>query len=158
MRTPLFIPYTKPIGELFGEMQRAKAQMAIVLDEYGGTSGMVTIEELIEEIVGSVSDELATSVPQLRRTEDGQIEADARMSVDEANAQLGIELPESDDYETLAGLILTRMGRVPKSGEVVRIGGIKLTVYKMEGPRIIKIHLSKAGDKSKKEHTPPTHS
>lgn len=147
MRTPLYVPETKVIGELFGEMQRAKAQMAIVLDEYGGTAGMVTIEELIEEIVGSVSDELAANKPQLRRIEDGQIEADAMMSVDEANAQMGIELPESDDYETLAGLLMTRMGRVPKEGDTVRIGNFKLTVGKMQGPRIEKVLLTKLSDK-----------
>lgn len=147
MRIPLYVPETKVIGELFGELQRAKAQMAIVLDEYGGTAGMVTIEELIEEIVGSVSDELAANVPQLRRNEDGQIEADAMMSVDEANAQLGIELPESDDYETLAGLLLTRMGRVPKEGDTVRINNFKLTVGKMQGPKIEKVLLTKLGDK-----------
>lgn len=147
MRIPLYVPETKVIGELFSEMQRAKAQMAIVLDEYGGTAGMVTIEELIEEIVGSVSDELAANVPQLRRNEDGQIEADAMMSVDEANAQLGIELPESDDYETLAGLLLTRMGRVPKEGDTVRINNFKLTVGKMQGPKIEKVLLTKLPDK-----------
>lgn len=147
MRTPLYVPETKEIGALFGEMQRAKAQMAIVLDEYGGTAGMVTIEELIEEVVGSVSDELAASVPQLRRIEDGQIEADALMSVDEANAQLGIELPESDDYETLAGMVMTRMGRVPKEGDTVRIGNLKLTVAKMQGPKLEKILLAKMSDK-----------
>lgn len=147
MRTPLYVPETKEIGALFGEMQRAKAQMAIVLDEYGGTAGMVTIEELIEEVVGSVSDELAANVPQLRRIEDGQIEADAMMSVDEANAQLGIELPESDDYETLAGMVMTRMGRVPKEGDTVRIGNLKLTVAKMQGPKLEKILLGKMTDK-----------
>lgn len=147
VRTPLYVPETKVIGELFGEMQRAKAQVAIVLDEYGGTAGMVTIEELIEEIVGSVSDELAANKPQLRRIEDGQIEADAMMSVDEANAQLGIELPESDDYETLAGMLMTRMGRVPKEGDSVRIGNFKLTVGKMQGPRIEKVLLTKLPEK-----------
>lgn len=147
MRPPLFVPETKAIGELFGEMQRAKAQMAIVLDEYGGTAGMVTIEELIEEVVGSVSDELAVATPQLRRVEDGQIEADAMTSVDEANAQLGINLPESDDYETLAGLLLTRMGRVPQEGDTVRIENLKLTVAKMQGPKIEKILLAKLTDK-----------
>lgn len=146
-RTPLYVPTTKEIGPLFGEMQRAKAQMAIVLDEYGGTAGMVTIEELIEEIVGSVSDELAVNAPQLRRAEDGQIEADAMMSVDEANAQLNIELPESDDYETLAGLVMTRLGRVPKPGDTVRLGSLKLTVAQMQGPRIEKILIAKAVDK-----------
>lgn len=147
VRTPLFVPTSKVIGELFGEMQRQKAQMAIVLDEYGGTAGMVTIEELIEEIVGSVSDELAVNVPSLRRVEDGQIEADAMLGVDEANAQLNIELPESDDYETLAGLMLTRMGRVPKEGDTARIGNLRLTVAKMEGPKIEKILLMKMSDK-----------
>lgn len=147
MRTPLFVPESKGIGALFSEMQRAKAQMAIVLDEYGGTAGMVTIEELIEEVVGSVSDELAVNVPQVRRLEDGQIEADAMLGVDEVNTQLGINLPESDDYETLAGLVMTRMGRVPKESDMVRIGNFKLTVAKMQGPRIEKILLTKIGDK-----------
>ncbi len=149
MRTPLFVPESKVIGELFGEMQRAKAQMAIVLDEYGGTAGMVTIEELIEEVVGSVSDELAVNVPQLRRLQDGEIEADAMMNVDEANAQLGIALPESDDYETLAGLVITRMGRMPKEGDTTRIGNLKLAVAKMQGPKIEKILITKSGDKPK---------
>lgn len=143
LRNPLLVPSSKVIGDLFGEMQRQKAQMAIVLDEYGGTAGMVTIEELIEEVVGRVSDELAANAPQLRRTEDGQIEADAMFRVEEANVQLDVELPESDDYETLAGLVLTRMGRVPKEGESVRIGGLKLTVTKMEGPRIVKLLIAK---------------
>lgn len=147
MRPPLFVPESKEIGELFREMQRAKAQMAIVLDEYGGTAGMVTIEELIEEVVGSVSDELAVAIPQLRRVEEGQIEADAMMGVDETNAQLGTDLPESDDYETLAGLLMTRMGRVPNEGDMVRINNLKLTVTKMQGPKIEKILLTRITDK-----------
>lgn len=152
LRTPLFVPESKAIGELFGEMQKQKAQMAIVLDEYGGTAGMVTIEELIEEIVGSVSDELASNVPQYHRVEEGKIEADAMMSVDEANAQLGIELPESDDYETLAGLVLTRMGRVPKEGDAVRIGNFKLVVTKMQGPKLEKILLTRMNEKKSERH------
>lgn len=147
MRAPLYVPESKEIGALFGEMQRQKAQMAIVLDEYGGTAGMVTIEELIEEIVGSVSDELAINTPQFRRTEDGAIEADAMASVDEVNAQLNLELPESDDYETLAGLMMTRLGRVPKEGDAARIGALKLTVTKVQGPRIEKILLSRMNEK-----------
>src|SRR5581483_6730874 len=153
IRNALFVPTTKPIGELFREMQRQKVQMAIVLDEYGGTAGMVTIEELIEEIVGRVSDELAVTAPQFRRVEDGQLEADAMLRVDEVNAQLGIDLPESDDYETLAGLVLTRMGRVPKEGESIRIGNLKLTAAKMQGPKIEKILLTKIGDKKTEGRT-----
>lgn len=147
LRTALYVPGTKPIGELFGEMQRQKIQLAIALDEYGGTAGMVTIEELIEEIVGRVSDELAVTTPQIRRIGDGQIEADAMLRVDDANTQLGIDLPESDDYETLAGLVLHRMGRMPKEGDSIRVGNFKLTVLKMQGPKIEKIVFSKLGDK-----------
>ena len=128
-RTPLFVPNTKEIGALFSDMQRQKAQMAIVLDEYGGTAGMLTIEELIEEVVGRVSDELTGIAPQVRRIADGQVEADAMLRVDEANAQLGIRLPESDDYDTLAGLLMAVLGRVPIKGEAARVGNLKLYRY-----------------------------
>ncbi|MBI4674798.1 MAG: HlyC/CorC family transporter [Chloroflexi bacterium] len=147
MRTALYVPTTKEIGELFSEMQKQKAQLAIVLDEYGGTAGMVTIEELIEQVVGRVSDELATNAPSVRRVDDAQIEADAMLRVDEANEQLNIALPESDDYETLAGLLLTRMGRVPKEGDATRFGNLKLTVTKMRGPKIEKILITRLNEK-----------
>lgn len=147
LRTPLFIPSTKEIGALFGEMQRQKAQMAIVLDEYGGTAGIVTIEELIEEVVGRVSDELAGNAPQLRRVADGEIEADAMLRVEEVNTQLDLELPESDDYETLAGLVMTQLGRLPKRGEATRIGNLKLTVSEMQGPKVEKILITRLSDK-----------
>lgn len=143
MRTALFVPETKEIGALFGEMQRQKIQLAIVLDEYGGTAGMVTIEELIEEVVGPVSDELTTNAPPIRRLEEGQFEANAMVSVDEANELLNLDLPESDDYETLAGLVMTRLGRVPKEGEIARIGNVKFTVLKMQGPKIEKLVLTR---------------
>lgn len=147
MRNALYVPETKEIGALFGEMQKQKIQLAIVLDEYGGTAGMVTIEELIEEVVGPVSDELAMTAPMFRRLEEGQIEAEGSVSVEDANEFFNLDLPESDDYETLAGLVMTRMGRVPKEGDNTRIGTIKLTVTKMRGPKIEKILLSRPGDK-----------
>jgi CBS domain containing-hemolysin-like protein len=147
LRPALYVPATKAIGALFGEMQRQKVQLAIVLDEYGGTAGMVTIEELIEEVVGRVSDELAITAPSLRRLDEGQIEADAMLRVEEANELLNLELPESDDYETLAGLLMTRTGRVPKEGDSARIGNLRLTVTKMHGPKIEKILLTRLGEK-----------
>jgi CBS domain containing-hemolysin-like protein len=147
LRTALYVPATKEIGALFSEMQKQKVQLAIVLDEYGGTAGMVTIEELIEEVVGRVSDELAINAPSLRRLDEGQVEADAILRVEEANELLNLELPESDDYETLAGLLMTRMGRVPKEGDSARIGNLKLTVTKMRGPKIEKILLTRMGEK-----------
>lgn len=146
-RNALFVPASKPIGQLFSEMQRQKIQLAIVLDEYGGTAGMVTIEELIEEVVGRVSDELTTGTPPYRRVEGGAIEADARLRVDEVNTHLGLDLPESDDYETLAGLVMTSLGRVPKEGDTFRVGGTKLVVEKMQGPRIERIIVTRAQEK-----------
>lgn len=148
LRAALFVPTTKEIGQLFGEMQKNKVQMAIVLDEYGGTAGMVTIEELIEEVVGRVSDELAVTAPPLRRLESGEIEADAMMRVDEANHQLGIQLPESDDYETLAGLLLTRMGRVPQEGESIPLGNVKVAAAKVNGPKIERVRLIRLDKKT----------
>jgi CBS domain containing-hemolysin-like protein len=147
LRPALYVPETKAIGALFGEMQKQKIQLAIVLDEYGGTAGMVTIEELIEEVVGPVSDELATNAPSVRRLEDGQFEADAMLGVDEVNEMLKMDLPESDDYETLAGLLMTRLGRVPREGETTRIGSVKITVLQTNGPRIEKLVLARITDK-----------
>lgn len=147
LRPALFVPATKQIGALFGEMQRQKIQLAIILDEYGGTAGMVTIEELIEEVVGRVSDELAVNAPSIRRLEEGQIEADAMVRVDEANEILNLDLPESDDYETLAGLLMTRMGRVPQEGDSTRIGNWKVTVTKTRGPKIEKVLLARQIEK-----------
>ena len=142
-RNPLFVPSTKHIGDLFEEMQHQKVQLAIVLDEYGGTAGMVTIEELIEEIVGRVSDELTSGQPPFRTLDEKRTEADASLRVDEVNEQLGLGLPESDDYETLAGLVMTKLGRVPKEGEAMQIGNVKLMVSKMDGPRTVKIMIIK---------------
>jgi CBS domain containing-hemolysin-like protein len=142
-RNALFVPSTKHIGELFAEMQRQRIQLAIVIDEYGGTAGMVTIEEMIEEVVGSVSDELTSTAPSLRKVDDARTEVDATLRIGEINAQLGVDLPESDDYETLAGLILTKLGRVPKEGDSIQVGKVKLIVTAMEGPRIEKVLLEK---------------
>ncbi|MCG3140076.1 MAG: hypothetical protein HDKAJFGB_01061 [Anaerolineae bacterium] len=147
IRPALYVPETKPIGALFSEMQRQKIQLAIILDEYGGTAGMATIEELIEQVVGPVSDELTVNAPTIRRLDESHFEADAMLGVEDANELMKLDLPESDDYETLAGLILTRLGRVPKEGEVARIDNLKFTILKMQGPKIEKVLVARVSDK-----------
>jgi CBS domain containing-hemolysin-like protein len=147
-RNALFVPDSKFVGALFAEMQRQKIQLAIVIDEYGGTAGMVTIEELIEEVVGRVADELTTAPPLLVRLDEGRAEAEGSLRVEEANEQLNLKLPESDEYETLAGLILTRLGRIPREGESITVDHVKLTVRAMNGPRIEKILVQRAPEKT----------
>lgn len=148
LREALFVPGSKKIGELFSEMQRQQIQFAIVIDEYGGTAGMVTIEELIEEVVGRVSDELTVETPPVREIDEARTEIEAQLRVDEVNTQLGLDLPESNDYETVAGLILTRLGRIPKVGEHVNVDNVALTVTEMNGPRIEKILVEKLPQKA----------
>jgi CBS domain containing-hemolysin-like protein len=122
LRPPLFVPETKPISELLAEMRRGQSHMAVVLDEYGGTSGLVTIEDVLEEIVGDIQDEFdAKSVPsdgKVRRLDDGALIADGNTHVGEINKMLGEDLiPEDDDYETAAGFVLDNHGHIPKIGE-----------------------------------------
>lgn len=142
MRNALFVPSTRHIGQLFAEMQTQKIQLAIAVDEYGGTAGMVTIEEMIEEIVGSIGDELSATPARVRQVEGGDFEAEATLRIDEVNDRLGLALPESENYETLAGLILEHLRRIPHERESVQVGDARLTVLQMKGPRIERVLVS----------------
>ena len=138
LRTPLFVPETKRVGELFEEMREARQQMAIVVDEFGGTAGLVTLKQLIEEIVGHVGDELSASEVEVRTIDDRTFQVGARMRIDEMNEELGIRLPEGD-YETVAGFILDTLGHIPKQGEHIRYEDLRFTVAEMDGLRIEKV-------------------
>ncbi len=151
LRTALYVPESKRVSELLSEMQKSNKQLAIVLDEYGGTAGMATTENLLEEIVGGIGDERATP-PPIRKIDENTADVQAQLRVDEVNEYLGTRLPESDDYETLAGLILTRMGRIPQVGDSVQVGGVKLTVAQMGGPRIENVILTKPAPPSGTPH------
>lgn len=143
MRTPpLVVPETKLVSELFAEMRSRQVQMAIVLDEYGGTAGLVTLEELVEEIVGQLSDEVATVRPAVRRVDARTVRVDAQLRVDEVNEILGLSLPESDLYETLAGLLMTRMQKIPEEGEVYDCKGVRLRVTRRRGARLEEIEIT----------------
>ena len=145
-RPAYFVPESKPIGELLKEMRANRTHMAVVIDEYGGTAGLVTLEELLEEIVGRVTDESALEKPLVERIDENVYLLDASLRVDEVNELLGLNLPESEDYETLAGLIFTCLQRIPREGDELWCGGVKFTVTQMKGPRIVKVRLEMKGD------------
>jgi len=145
MRPALFVPETKPVDELLREFKVNKVHMAVVLDEYGGTSGLVTIEDVIEEIVGEIVDEHEPEPPKpIRRVEERTFEVEARVHIDELNDELGVNLPEDDDYETVGGFVLSRLGYIPKAGESLEHNGLHITVLKAEQRRITRLKIDLA--------------
>jgi len=145
-RSAYFVPETKHIGTLFAEMQAQKIQLVIVIDEFGGTAGMITLEELIEEIVGNVQDEFAHEPPLVQPIDEQTAHLDAQMRVAEVNEQLQLGLPESDEYTTIAGYILHTLGRIPREGEQLTLGNLRLTVTQMCGPKIEQVQVTRMQD------------
>ena len=143
MRPALFIPETKFVASAFFEMQRAGHQMSIVVDEYGGTAGIVTLEMLLEELVGYVSDELRRHEEEFVEVDERTLQLDAGMSIHDANEELELDLPEGDDYETVAGFVLSRLGRVPTEGEQFTHNGLRIAVTRVDGNRIEEIRITK---------------
>jgi len=137
-----FAPETKRIGELFTEMQAGGYQVAIIIDEYGGTAGMVTLNQLVEEIVGELGDELAKSSKEFETIDATTFQIDGSMQIEEVNEQLGLELPLGE-YETVAGFILSLLGRIPKEGEQIKYNKLKIVVADMKGRRIEKVLVTK---------------
>ena len=142
MRPALFVPETKFVGELFFEMQRAGQQMAIVADEYGGTAGIVTLEMLLEELVGYVSDELRRHEEEVISLDERTFEIDGGMSITDANRELGLELPEGD-YETVAGFVLSELGRIPERGEQFVHNGLRIAVSEVRAHKVERLTVTK---------------
>jgi CBS domain containing-hemolysin-like protein len=143
MRKTLFIPESKPVRELLHEFQEQKVHIAVVLDEYGGTAGLVTIEDILEELVGEIRDEYDPTAPaELKRIDENTVEVDARMQIDDLNDLLRIELPEDEDYETIGGFVFSRMGKIPKVGERCEHNNITIQVIAAEPRRITGLRLS----------------
>ena len=140
IKPPFFIPDTLKISILLREMQRKRTHMALVIDEYGGVSGLVTMEDLLEEIVGEIRDEYDVESPVIQIS-DGTFRMDASISIRDLKEDYEIEIPESTEYETLSGFLLTTLQRIPKIGDVVETEGKKITVLEMVGQRIAKIKL-----------------
>jgi putative hemolysin len=142
MRPALFVPETKFIGVLFLEMQRAGQQMAIVVDEYGGTAGLVTLEMLIEELVGAVGDELTRHEEEFVTVDERTVQIDARMGIHDANEELELDLPEGD-YETVAGFVLSQLGHIPSQGEQFTFNGLRIAVTKVEGRKVEEVTVTR---------------
>jgi CBS domain containing-hemolysin-like protein len=135
MRLPFFVPETKSFEELLQEFKRRRVHIAIVIDEYGGTSGLVTIEDVLEQIVGDIQDEYDTEEEWLTEQGDGAIVVDARLPVEEMEKHFGVEI-EREKFDTVGGLIFHLTGRIPRSGEVVEGEGLVFRVLDAEERKI----------------------
>jgi len=143
LRPASFVPETKRVSELLKEMQARRTHLAIVVDEYGGTAGMVTLEDLIEELVGEIVDEFDADDPLLEPLPNGDWRVSARLSLDEVNELLRLDLPDGD-WDTLAGLVFNALGHVPNEGEAVEIGGHRLRAERVDGRRIERVRITRA--------------
>jgi putative hemolysin len=137
------VPETKKVGELLKELQKRRSHMAVVVDEHGSVSGLVTLEDLLEQIVGEIQDEYDWEERAVERMRDGSMVVDGSMPASELREGYAIPLPESGDFETVAGYMLEQLGSVPKGGEAVSVGDWRLTVVDVERNRISKVKIEK---------------
>jgi putative hemolysin len=142
IKPPYFIPETMKISLLLREMQKKRIHMALVVDEYGGISGLVSLEDLIEEIVGEIRDEYDVESPVIQLS-DGTMLIDASISLRDLREDYHIELPESPEYETLGGFLMTALQKIPQTGDRVEIEGKRIKIVEMVGQRISKVKLEK---------------
>ncbi len=142
VRPANFVPETKRVAELLPEMQKQKSHMAIVVDEHGGTAGLVTLEDLIEELVGEIVDEYDVEEPPIEPLPGGDVRVNARMPIDELNELLEAEFPEGD-YDTVGGLVYYLLGHVPSEGETVDYDGHRLRAERVQGRRIGRVRISR---------------
>ena len=144
-----FVPETKRVAELLRDMQQRRFHMAIVIDEYGGTAGLVTLEDIIEELLGEIVDEFDVEEALIEPLPDGDYRVSARMAIDEVNDLLRAQLPEGD-WDTIGGLLLAKLGHVPVEGESVEVDGWRLMAQRVVGRRIgrVRIHRLHAFDQS----------
>jgi magnesium and cobalt exporter, CNNM family len=134
------LPISKRVLSALSEMRRDRAHLAIVVDEYGGTAGIVTLEDLVEELIGDIWDEYDVAGASLRQLHGGQVEVDGLLNLDEFAEQAGLALPEGP-YETVAGYVLAMLGQLPAVGDAVEVGGRRLTVTEMDGRRIARLRV-----------------
>jgi CBS domain containing-hemolysin-like protein len=141
-REPSFVPETKKVDELLHEMQQRRVHLSIVVDEYGGTAGLITIEDLIEEIVGEIQDEYDVEEDQIEEVSDNEALFDARVSIRDVNDTLDLDI-EDEDFDTLGGLLYHELGKVPNVGDEVRVDGALVTVLTTTGRRVRKVRVIK---------------
>jgi putative hemolysin len=148
-----FMPNSKTVLAALSEMRRERAHLAIVVDEYGGTAGIVTLEDLVEELIGDIRDEYDVDQDRPRRLRTGEVEVDGLLNLHEFEEQTGIELPEGP-YETAAGFVLAGLGEVPQIGNSVEVDGQRITVTEMDGRRIARLRIAPAARPEPPEPAP----
>ncbi len=151
MHPVTFVPETKNVSDLLRDFQQTRQHMAVVVDEYGSTAGLVTIEDLLEEIVGEIEDEFDKERKLFIETKDGGYIVDAKMSVADVAEEIGIELPQNSEYDTIGGFVVSTLGKVPQQGEAFQASGVTVAVLEADGRRIRKVKLvisSKGGNDS----------
>ena len=148
LRPPVLVPESMTIDDLLHELQRRKVHIAIVLDEYGGTAGLVTIEDLLEEIVGEIQDEYDVEEPMVARLSDHEARVDGRADVDELLElfDLDLKLEDAEEYDTVGGLMYHRIGGVPAPGDSIEVDGLRLTVESTDGRRVGKVLVTRRRD------------
>ncbi len=142
LRQPLRVPETKNLSDLMTELRRRRRSLAIVVDEYGGTAGLVSLEDLLEEVVGDIYDEYDVVQPSVEPAGEGAITLEGRMSIEDASEAIGVALPEGD-YDSVAGLLYSRLRTVPKVGQSVAIERVTLTVDEVDGHRITRVRATR---------------
>lgn len=154
MRPAYFIPETKKCSQLFTEMTERKVQIAIVVDEYGGTAGLITLEDLVESIVGNIQDEYDNEEEEIQQVSETEFTVDGTASIDEISDLTGIELPEGD-YDTIAGFVTEQLGRIPKEDEhpSIEVSGLTITVLSVEDQRLARLLLVKEPPAEETEET-----
>ncbi len=147
MRSPYFIPETKNLEELLHDFRKKRVHIAIVIDEYGGTSGLVTIEDLLEQIVGDIQDEYDLEEEWLEEEPDGSVVVDARLPIEDLEEHFGIEV-EREKFDTVGGLIFHLTGRIPAVGEEVETDTIRLAVLEADERKISKVRITRLAEKT----------
>jgi len=143
-RPPFFVPQSKPVDQLLSDFKRKRVHLAIVVDEYGGTAGIVTIEDVLEEIVGEIIDEYDQEEPQILEQADGSLLVDARLETEKLAEHLHIELPEElpeGRFETVGGFVTTLLGRVPRTQEEVNYGRLRMVVTGADERRVTQVQV-----------------
>lgn len=144
VREAYYVPETKSIIEILQEFKSKKVHIALVLDEYGGIGGVLTIEDLLEEIVGEIRDEFDNEEEEsIKEIDDNRYEVDAMLDIETINKSLNIELPISEDYESLGGLIMSELGKIPAIGDIVDFQDVKLVVVEVEKMRVSKVEIQR---------------
>ena len=147
MRDAYFVPETKPLRVLLHEFQNQKLHIAVVLDEYGGTAGIVTLEDILEELVGEIADEYEETPPApIKQIDDSTVEVDARTYIDDLNDHFELNLPEDEDYDTIGGFVFSYLGYIPKAGVRFDYENLKFTITSAEARRIKRIKLRKIAE------------